>query len=211
MNSIFELTIIDIDYPPLRDYHYTVRERKRIYFSSHQEADEYVHSHITELQTEGYIFCFYLREKPMSLPISDSYYMSIWLYDSDGKLIDKRLISTIEGVGNETMRWRRYNECRFKPGDIVERKDGNEISLCYIAGRDLSKEEIQHSDEHALKLSCAADEDQMVVIEDDSFTSHSHVDCLNLFKPHFKIPSQTLKKYKEMRELYLLEINKHNN
>lgn len=208
MNSIFEITVVYINGRPSRDYHYTVSEGMRAFFESYEAADEYIHTHINELQEECNIYCIYLREKPLNRAVYAWKYLSIWLYDENGVLIDKRLADNIDD--NILLPWRKYNEFRFHGGDLVEWLNGNEVSLVHIAGRPLTEEEIIHCDEHASHLTMTADEDQVTIIEDDSFDSHWHVDALNLFKPHFKIHQSTLAMYNRMYKRYLQEIEEYN-
>lgn len=208
MSSIFEITVVYINTTPTRDYQYTVSEGLRAFFESYDAADEYIHTHITELQEECDIYCIYLREKPLNRAVYDWKYLSIWLYDENGVLVDKRLADNIDY--NISLPWRTHDECRYHGGDLVEWLNGNNVSLVHIAGRPLTEEEIKRCDEHVSKLTMTADEDQVTIIEDDSFDSHWHVDAFHLFKPHFRIHPTTLALYDRMYNRYLQEIEDYN-
>ena len=83
--------------------------------------------------------------------------LAVWLYDERGNLIDKRLCSNI-GI-SDVFQWRRYEDLRFHPGEIVEVLEDDEVYLAFLPGPAMSKEDIEHYNEFVSdKVSDASDD-----------------------------------------------------
>ena len=89
MNCVFELSLLVIKDKPKR-YPYNVMVWQRAIFCTYDDADTYIRDNIEDWQ-ELYIFCIYVREKPIGRMLYEEECLAVWLYDERGNLIDKRL------------------------------------------------------------------------------------------------------------------------
>lgn len=123
------------------------------------------------------IYCFNLYERVLDVMFDRSEYMSCWLYDINGTMIDKRTFPSYWSEGRFV--GRSEDEIRFKFGDLVEEENGEPYS------GDIS-------------------DDTYIVIDGPAYMGHHmHVDVLSLFKPHFSIPQKVVRKFEKIWEGYL--------
>ena len=200
MNCIFELSLLVIKDKPKR-YPYNVMVWQRAIFCTYDDADTYIRDNIEDWHVLD-IFCIYVREKPVGSMLYEEECLAVWLYDERGNLIDKRLCSNI-GMSEE-FQWRRYEDLRFHPGDIVEVLENDEVYLAYLPGPAMSKEDIEHYNEFVSDKVSDASDDIYTILTSESYDSHQHIDALHVFTPHLKIHPSTSKRFRKIYEANLL-------
>lgn len=198
MKSIFEVSIFVVD--DRRIYYPSYKCSKIITarFSSLKQAEEYIGRKVEEYKKDN-LFCFYIDE----YPIDDAEYeygtLSTRLYDEKGILIDKTKCSDVSvGTPESEFYGRTSQEIRFNRLDIVEVLGyNNEVSLAYIVGTPITQDEIR-------RRGVAGDytDERYTILTSNNYNSHDHVSPLYIFKPHFRIPTPTLNRFKRMIEEY---------
>lgn len=104
---------------------------------------------------------------------------SIRVYDKNGDLIDQCLIQDRTDICGK-FHGRKAEDIRFNPGDIVEVFNGDEISLAFVAY-------VPPSEEKAARCKLDCTDDCYVVLTNEDYRYHDHVDSVCLFKPQHKI------------------------
>lgn len=143
--TIFELIEYDVEnlpedvsdrYPTFRLDHFRVGFGMTI-----SEVESVMKQVIAESEKAGNeIYCFHIKGYPIGEPLASGFggYGTSWrLYDSKGNLLDRTYCSDLErDWRNEFGRFRgRMEESfRFKDGDIVEVRYGDEVRLAVIDG-----------------------------------------------------------------------------
>lgn len=107
-------------------------------------------------------------------------YETIRIYDRNGDLIDQILTKYRTDIC-ERFYGRRPEDIRFMPGDIVEVLGrGGEISLAFVAYQPPSVEK-------AARCTMDTSDDCYVVLTQEDYRHHEHVDSVSLFKPQHKM------------------------
>lgn len=151
METIFEVIEYDVkDLPGRRRSHYPKFDVRHFcvgYGKTLMEAENIMKKAIAEADAyDTEIYCFHIKEFPIGEYMSfnwEGYGVSWWLYDLDGRLLDKTYCSDLErdhGTPFGHYRGRPEESFRFKDGDIVEVLDGDEVRLAVAAGSPLSVE-----------------------------------------------------------------------
>ncbi len=224
VESVFVLEKVTIDELPderLGHYpNYTVSTYFKYYCRTLTEAESLMYQDIDDSRRNSKddikmnVFCFYIKEYPYGMLIYDELdcCMSWRMYTCDGMLVDR---NTCGGGGNMTgpfcrFRGRSNEQIRFKCGDIVEYKWGDEIILGTVVGvpptideafkierrivtgfRMLGQEKMLNrlTDEEILEM-------KGLDISDDCYTlktiwnseTNIHANSMSVFAPHFLIP-----------------------
>ena len=185
--------VIQVSYKHPRRYpRFQIESTRLLLASTLQQATDFLQEYIkTPAHTED-VYVFFIRELPVDVPASGHECLSERVYGPAGELIDSRSFSTVwekpgifEGRGQE--------EIRFKPGDIVEVMKLNEVELAFVAGTPTSREEAARINSKGLIKLDVTDDTYTVFLGPD-YTSHRHIDALNVFPPRFKIPDRTRRK-----------------
>ena len=206
--TVFELEIVTVVHP----YRYPEYEvtTETIAFSESRENAENLMQELLTLNKymQEDIFCFNIYERPIDFEYSWGEYMASWVYEKDGQLMDKRLFPTFWSEGK--FDGRSEDEIRFKWGDLVECFWGTSVELVYVLASPPGKEHYLRISKEQGKPYCGDDsDDSYTVINGPSYAYHSHVDALQLFKPHFPIPKDVMRKYKKMWKDYLKDLEKY--
>jgi hypothetical protein len=149
------------------------------------------------------IYCFNLYERALDVMFDRSEYMSCWLYDKNGTMIDKRTFPSYWSEGRFV--GRSEDEIRFKFGDLVELYNGDTVSLVYVLAPPREKEwYIKKTEENGEPYFGDISDDTYIVIDGPTYMGHHmHVDALSLFEPHFAIPKNVARKFEKIWEGYL--------
>lgn len=141
------------------------------------------------------IFCFYVYKRVLDVKYDRTEYLSCWLYNEQGEMIDQR---TFPSYWDEKgFEGRSDDEVRFRFGDIAELYDGDTVSLVHVLAPPRRKEfYIQKSIEFGKPYRGDISDDTYIVLKDSPhyFGGHMHVDALSLFQPHFIIPKSVKKR-----------------
>lgn len=105
---------------------------------------------------------------------------------------------------SEEFQWRRYEDLRFHPGEIVEVLENDEVYLAFLPGPAMSKEDIEHYNEFVSDKVSDASDDIYTILTSESYDSHQHIDALHVFTPHLKIHPSTSKRFRKIYEANLL-------
>ena len=161
-------------------------------------AENMMHDELSKDHTEP-VYCFYIREKSMEKNFHNCFgegRLSERVYDAEGVLLDKRLISWEDAyIGRDP------ETIRFDCGDIVEAyfPSQNQVILGFVMETPPTKAELRPwigTDTRDVS------EDSYMFMKDDKGT-HVHQDALYIFKPHFPIPKPTLERLKRQYRHYL--------
>ena len=151
------------------------------------ESAEKVMMKIIAESSVSNILSFNIREVPLDSPCMGSECLKSYLYDSDGTRIDERLFPNMlidDDYG--IYPGRKPEEIRFKIGDIVEFRCGDEMRLGVVIGFPVSFERAQQINNNPRGLHLDDSDDTYTIIY-DSTGCHEHVDALAIFKPKFKM------------------------
>ena len=180
------------------------------YSHSLEGAEKLMHDELSKDYTQP-VYCFYIREKSMENNFHDlpgDGRLSEHVYDADGVLLDKRIISWDEEyIGRDP------EEIRFACGDIVEAYEpyNRRVTLGFIMELPPTKAEIIETNAYYATLEDPpigkhyhdASDDCYMFMTDDNWKSHEHLDALYIFKPHFSIPKRTEERLKRQYNCYL--------
>ncbi len=200
---MFELEICLVKHPRRQKYTYDVKHES-IAFCASKESAEQMLNDILQSGEEWLkdIYCCYLYERVLNVKYDRNEYMSCWLYNKSGEMIDKRTFPSYWSEGGFC--GRNHDEKRFKFGDLVELYDGESVSLVYVLAAPRDKEwYCKKSEEVGYPYYGDISDDSYTVIGRvgkgqfvDYMTNHMHVDALALFEPHFSIPKEVLRYFK---------------
>lgn len=216
--TVFELEIVEVLNP--RQYpKYKVSSQTIGFSSTHDKAEQLIQDAInTNIWKRDDIYSFIIYERPVDFEFCKHEYMSCWLYDSDGKMIDKRTFPTFWSGGK--FLGRTEEEVKFKWGDLVEWCNGQTVSLAFVLASPNLKEYYVKKSEELGRSYYGDDSDDTYLVIDESYRvyeendpcsgfAHSHVDALNLYRPHFNIPKNIMTKYQKIWERYLKDLDKY--
>ena len=149
--------------------------------SSLEAAEDYMRRYVS-LED---VYVFYIRELPVDVPSPGHECISERVYGPTGEPIDCRRFSTVQSSG--MFEGRSPEEIRFKPGDIVEILDLDEVHLAFVAGVPSSLEEAKRINNDGV-IQLDEFDDTYMVFEGPGYCYHRHIDALRVFAPRFKIP-----------------------
>lgn len=205
---MFELEVCIVQHP--RRYPEYKVDHSSLAFCESKETAEKIMRDVLHYEPNWLkdIYCFHIYERVLDVVYERYEYMSCWLYDGEGVMIDKRTFPSYWSEGRFV--GRSEDEIRFKFGDLVELYDGENVRLVYMLASPRNKEwYIRKSKENGEPYVGDISDDTYTVIERvgkgqfvDYMTNHNHVDALSLFKPHFNIPKNVLKYWKTFWTLY---------
>ncbi len=178
-----------------RRQHYPVYGVSRFvkgFCGSLEEAERFVKG-LVDNELED-VFCYYVKEYPLNRRLVSEYYMeSCRMYDAEGEPVDRTTCSGISDEGEyPVFRGRMREMMRFGEGDIVEFVRGGEVMLGFVVALPPSVERAWELDGKGLKLDRS--DDSYVVLTTSDYRSHHHVDCMDIFKPHFPVPDYMRRK-----------------
>lgn len=170
------------------------------------EAEELMMADISKRngKEDEQVFCYYVTEKPLGKVLYKRDYISKRMYDDTGTLLEKSCCPSF-GYANRTLSshpfcGRPENAVRFHVGDIVEVNRGNVVSLAVVAGTPPSVErcwEVFNKNEKKWYLYPFDDTDDVyIVLNGPGYGYHEHISPLNVFTPHFHIPTQMERRMK---------------
>ena len=87
------------------------------------------------------------------------------------------------------------DDLRFRKGDLCEVLDGDRVYLGFVVEVPPSVEEAARINESPFHLD--ATDDSYIVLTDQHYVSHDHVDSLRIFKPMHKVSAQTEKRLRD--------------
>jgi len=188
-DMIFRLTmsgIIESDeasYPKFELYN-----KGEMYFKELSKAEAMI-AELAEDNDDGY--CFYLFDTPTNVRCYPRSGQCIRSYTSSGKLMAESKVSFIEDIdGNlELYRGREPEDCRFKPGDLVEVCRGERVTLEVVCTQPLSKECIASLLKDKDNLGAHPDytDDCYMTMNIDGV--HDHPSVVDCFPPRFPVPN----------------------
>ena len=199
----FELEVCMVRHP--RRYPKYRVDYASIAFCDTFEAAEALMKEI--VRTERYnmddVYCFYIYERAMDVLFDRSEYTKCWLFDAKGEMTDKRLFPSY--WSEKEFDGRSEDEIRFKWGDLVEYYDGDYVRLYFVLAPPTGKEHYMTRDYKG-----DVSDDSYIIIDGPGYQWHEHIDALHLFKPHYPIPKNIMRKYEKMWEGYLKERDEYN-
>lgn len=181
------------NYPPIKldDSYFGIYESK-------EEAEIAIQDMIHRDSYDDW-YCFYIHKLPMNhMQFIKHQSLHTWLYDHKGILIDERPYPT--HVFGNYFTGRPRNHVRFNIGDVVEYLG----HLGIISA--LPPEKLNFcSDE--------SDDSYMMLYFDQDFwdpniSHHSHPECIEIFKPRFKISEKLQQQIDKIKKFY---ISQHKN
>ena len=214
--TVFEIEVVEILHP--RRYpSYKVSSRTIGISNTRDKAELLIRDASKKWRRED-IYSFIIYERPIDFEFCHHEYMSCWVYDSNGQMIDKRTFPTFWSEGK--FDGRTEDEIKFKWGDLVEWCDGQTVSLAYVLATPHLKEYYTKKSEELGSPYYGDDSDDTYLVIDDSYCvyddndpcsgfSHSHVDALHLYHPHFCIPQSIMVKYQRIWERYLKDLEEY--
>lgn len=199
----FELEVCAVRHP--RRYPEYNIDYQSLAFCSSKESAENTMNKILESGDDWLkdIYCWFVYERCLDVPYERTEYMKCWLYDETGQMIDKRLFPSY--WSEDGFEGRGPDEVRFKFGDLAELYDGNTVSLVWVLAPPQKREwYIKKTIEHGEPYRGDISDDSYIVIDKPFYTGgHMHIDALALFKPHFAIPKNVMRKFDKIWEGYL--------
>ncbi len=132
-------------------------------------------------------------EAPVGKYAPDWQSLSEYVYDRDGVLLDSRTTPY-----NGVFPGRREDDLRFRKGDLCEVLDGDRVYLGFVVEVPPSVEEAARINANPFHLD--ATDDSYIVLTDQHYINHDHVDSLRIFKPMHKVSAQTEKRLREAYE-----------
>ena len=121
--------------------------------------------------------------------------LSEYVYDRDGKLLDRRT-TPYDGM----FPGRRSDQLRFSEGDLCEVLDGERVYLGFVVEVPPSVEEAARINANPFHLD--GTDDSYIVLSDPHYISHDHVDSLRIFTPMHKVSAQTEKRLRDAYEVF---------
>ena len=169
-------------------------------FLSFEEARKYIRDHKDET-----VYCSIIRQIPVGE--GENEYAAEWLCDSDGNLLDYTTTHTYGDGGEASFFGRPETRQRFKEGEIVEVRWGDEIQLAVLYS-DVPDVEwcwgvyqrcLQRHPDIPYILDCS--DDCTIVVDGPSYLYHSHICPLSLMKLRFPIPDDIRKELETWYEM----------
>ena len=216
--TVFEVEVVEVLHP--RRYpKYKVSSRTIGFSSTQNRAEQLTRDAIASNKWKrDDIYSFIIYERPVGFEFCKHEYMSCWVYDSDGKQIDKRTFPTFWSEGK--FDGRTEEEVKFKWGDLVEWCDDQTVSLAFVLASPHLKEYYVKKSEELGKSYYGDDSDDTYLVIDESYRvyedgnpcsgfSHDHADALHIYRPHFIIPKNIMAKYQRIWERYLKDLEEY--
>ena len=216
--TVFEIEVVEVLHP--RRYpKYKVSSRTIGFSSTQHRAEQLIRDVIVSNKWRREdIYSFIIYERPIDFEFCHHEYMSCWVYDSDGQMIDKRTFPTFWSEGK--FDGRTEEEVKFKWGDLVEWCDGQTVSLAFVLASPHLKEYYVKKSEELGRSYCGDDSDDTYLVIDDSYCvyddnapcsgfAHDHADALHIYPPHFIIPKNIMAKYQRIWERYLKDLEEY--
>ncbi len=215
--TVFEIVLVEVIQP--KHYpQYEVMSKTIGYCSKRERAEKLIRDAIvSKLWKCEDIYCIIIYERPIEFEYHTFEYVSCWVYDSTGKLLDKRTFPTFWSEGK--FNGRSEDEIRFKWGDLVEWCDGKSIRLAYVLATPQTKEYYMRKSEELAAPYYGDETDDTYLVIDDSYCvydgpgsgyPHSHVDALHLFPvSSSNIPKNIMKKYQKIWKSFLKDLNEY--
>ena len=149
-------------------------------------------------------YCFYITRYPIGLQLNhyeDEDAFSQILYNAEGRVIEKSVCSSEGHYLNKDyciFRGRLSTSLRFKEGDIVEVRNGNQVELGVVSNKVMTIERcwdiwVKNPERYLLDSS----DDQYTINFNKDI--HSHISPLNLMSPRFPVPDYLRKKFLKIR------------
>ena len=162
-------------------------------YESREEAEIAIHDMIHRDSYDDW-YCFYIHKLPMNhMQFIKHQSLHTWLYDHKGILIDERPYPT--HVFGNYFTGRQRNHVRFNIGDVVEYHG----QLGIISA--LPPEKLNFcSDE--------SDDSYVMIYLNQECIEHSHPECIEVFKPRFKISEKLQQQIDKIKKFY---ISQHKN
>ena len=173
--------------------------------SSFTLAEDFLKTYAQDPQNRENVYAFYIREVPVDVPAPGVQCLSERVYGPDGQLIDFRDFSSVDEAPG-VFEGRTPERIRFKQGDIVEVLGMDEVELAYVANGPVSREEAARINSKAIITLDVTDDTYMVFLGPD-YSYHRHIDALNVFAPHFKVPGPMIKRIEKYKECWIRRIN----
>ena len=199
---IFELECVLVEHP--RRYPKYHVEHYSIAFCQSKESAEKILKEKLQSDEEWLqdLYCFYIYERVLDVRYDRVEYMACWLYDVKGMEIDKRSFPSY--WSEDGFVGRSEDEVRFKFGDLAELCDGERVLLVWVLAPPQNKDWYTRKTIEEGKSYCGdISDDSYIVIDGPGYQWHMHVDALTLFRPHFPIPKNIMRKYEKMWKGYL--------
>ena len=218
--TVFEIEVVEVLHP--RRYpKYKVSSRTIGFSSTQNRAEQLIRDAIVSNKWRREdIYSFIIYERPIDFEFCHHEYMSCWVYDSDGYMIDKRTFPTFWSEGK--FDGRTEEEVKFKWGNLVEWCDGQTVSLAFVLASPHLKKYYVNKSEELGRSYYGDDSDDTYLVIDDSYCvyddndpcsgfAHDHADALHIYRPHFIIPNNIMAKYQRIWERYLKDLEEYRN
>lgn len=211
-DSIYKLIVREIDNdfscfikdPESGEWYYEI-SREYNWYTTKEQALKYMRLYLQNKEDHyrKRIHSFLIKRIPANIPVEDGGYQEWWLYDKNGKEIDKSVCTwEINEEPSETSLFmgRLPEETQFQMGDIVEIIDDNKVFLSVINGLPSSVEEIwnlyekrirncKNKNNRAVPLSLFdAMADMYFYIQANGYDPDTSPYCV--FKPSFPVPEK---------------------
>ncbi len=212
---------------------FDLRHRTVGFCHSVAEAEKLIADAIADdrkYQSEPY--CFYVKEYPIGKylgTIWEGYGVSMRLYDSEGRFLDKTYCSAMDRDHRTPygiFRGRPAESIRFKEGDVVEVRDGDSVHLAVVASSPMTIERgwemrdnwkqkyngtapdsssVLVDDGKEDGFPSDAGDDQSPVIDGPSYDTHDHILTLNIMPLRYPLSDKLRKKYEGYYQSMLKE------
>ena len=169
-------------------------------FLSYDEAWNYLKTNKDEC-----VYCSIISQIPVGE--RENEHAAEWLFNNEGHLLDYTTTYTYGDGPESSFFGRPYNRQRFKEGDIVEVKWGDEVRLAVLYDTVPDVEWCWGVYQRGLKrypdmpYGLDYSDDCTIVVDGPSYCCHNHVGPLNLMKPRFPIPDDIRKELETWYEM----------
>ncbi|MBP5740763.1 MAG: hypothetical protein J6W59_03310 [Bacteroidales bacterium] len=199
--TVFQLLKVDYQHP--RRYpRFSVYCPTPLFIASSLDlAEAYLRNYVSDFRNQVDVYAFYLRELPVDVPAAGYECISERVYSPDGLLIDRRMFSSVREIPG-VFEGRDPEEIRFKPGDIVEVLDSDEVHLAFVAGVPTSREEAKRINGDGI-IQLDVTDDTYMVFDGPGYCFHQHIDALRVFAPRFKIPGPIRRSIEKSSQTWL--------
>lgn len=210
--SVYRTDIFRIIEPEIEGNYYpefSVRKRESFMFPSLEESMEFIKSGEIAKYDEEPIYCIHVYELPVGKDIVYTCCKREWVFDGEGNLMEKSVCSSLtEDLDSPEGHFygRAKDSIRFKPGDIVEVHDMenmevrlaivlalcNDIESCWMEYQKV----IENCKEEGLSEENADDNYWLYACDDCYYVGYgsepeygtSHPCTTDVFTPRFPIP-----------------------
>lgn len=179
------------NYPPIKldDSFFGIYESK-------EEAEIAIHYMIHRDSYDDW-YCFYIHKLPMNITqFVKQQSLHTWLYDHEGILIDERPYPTY--IFGNYFHGRVKEKVRFKIGDIVECKGS--LGIIYTLPPEHLNFYSDETDDSYTMIHLNQD------FDDPHNFEHSHPECIEVFKPRFKISEKLQQQIDKIKKFYISQL-----